>query len=94
MRWSYLVTEKEKGPETILIVDDDSEIREILRILLCRNGFIVKEVSEVLNGLKYYLDNITNWNKCMIYSYELGKEYNTASLIRKWKGVMKQVEQD
>ena len=44
--------------------------------------------------LKYYLDNITNWNKCMIYSYELGKEYNTASLIRKWKGVMKQVEQD
>ena len=43
MRWSYLVTEKEKGPETILIVDDDSEIREILRILLCRNGFIVKE---------------------------------------------------
>ena len=89
-----MVTEKEKGPETILIVDDDSEIREILRILLCRNGFIVKEVSEVLNGLKYYLDNITNWNKCMIYSYELGKEYNTASLIRKWKGVMKQVEQD
>ena len=59
-----------------------------------KNGFIVKEVSEVLNGLKYYLDNITNWNKCMIYSYELGKEYNTASLIRKWKGVMKQVEQD
>ena len=59
-----------------------------------KNGFIVKEVSEVLNGLKYYLDNITNWNKCMIYSYELGKEYNTASLIRKWNGVMKQVEQD
>ena len=48
----------------------------------------------MLNCLQYYLDNITNWNKCMIYSYELGKEYNTASLIRKWKGVMKQVEQD
>ena len=62
--------------------------------MMGRMDFIVKEVSEVLNGLKYYLDNITNWNKCMIYSYELGKEYNTASLIRKWKGVMKQVEQD
>ena len=48
MRWSYLVTEKEKGPETILIVDDDSEIREILRILLCRNGFIVKEAADAL----------------------------------------------
>ena len=42
-----------------------------------KNGFIVKDVSEVLNGLKYYLDNITNWNKCVIYSYELGKEYNS-----------------
>ena len=58
------------------------------------NGFIVEDVSEIPRCLTYYLDNITNWNKCVIYSYELGKEYNTASLIRKWKGVMKQVEQD
>ena len=48
MRWSYLVTEKEKGPETILI---DSEIREILRILLCRNGFIVKEAADAKEAL-------------------------------------------
>ena len=47
-----MVTEKEKGPETILIVDDDSEIREILRILLCRNGFIV-EGSSVKTRLQY-----------------------------------------
>ena len=59
-----------------------------------KNGFIVEDVSEITRCLTYYLDNITNWNKCVIYSYELGKEYNTASLIRKWKGVMKQVEQD
>lgn len=58
------------------------------------NGFIIEDVSEITRCLTYYLDNITNWNKCVIYSYELGKEYNTASLIRKWKGVMKQVEQD
>ncbi|MSS56684.1 accessory Sec system protein Asp1 [Holdemanella biformis] len=58
------------------------------------NGFIVEDVSEIPRCLTYYLDNITNWNKCVIYSYELSKEYNTASLIRKWKGVMKQVEQD
>ena len=46
-----MVTEKEKGPETILIVDDDSEIREILRILLCRNGFIVKEAVDAKEAL-------------------------------------------
>ena len=54
MRWSYLVTEKEKGPETILIVDDDSEIREILRILLCRNGFIVKEAADAKEARLQY----------------------------------------
>ena len=59
-----------------------------------KNGFVVKDISEISHCLTYYLDNITNWNKCVIYSYELSKEYNTASLIRKWKGVMKQVEQD
>lgn len=37
-----MVTEKKS--QNYLIVDDDSEIREILRILLCRNGFIVKEM--------------------------------------------------
>ena len=59
-----------------------------------KNGFIVKDFSEIYKSLTYYLDNITNWNKSMIYSYELSKQYNTASLIRKWKGVIKQVEQD
>ena len=39
-----MVTEKEKGPETILIVDDDSEIREILRILLCRMVLLSKKL--------------------------------------------------
>ena len=32
-------------------VDDDSEIREILRILLCRNGFIVKEAADAKEAL-------------------------------------------
>lgn len=59
-----------------------------------KNGFVIQDVSEIPKCLTFYLDNITNWNKSMIYSYELGKEYNTASLIRKWKEVMKQVEQD
>ena len=46
MRWSYLVTEKEKGPETILIVDDDSEIREILPVLTFSS---VELISRVMN---------------------------------------------
>ena len=39
-----MVTEKEKGPETILIVDDDSEIREILRILYVEMVLLSKKL--------------------------------------------------
>ena len=77
MRWSYLVTEKEKGPETILIVDDDSEIREILRILLCRNGFIVKEAAdakEALLKLDSSIDLIFCWAYIKGYECELQQE--------------------
>ena len=77
MRWSYLVTEKEKGPETILIVDDDSEIREILRILLCRNGFIVKEAAdakEALLKLDSSIDFFICWAYIKGYACELQQE--------------------
>lgn len=46
-----MITEEERSPETILIVDDDPEIREILRILLRRNGFIVKEAADAKEAL-------------------------------------------
>jgi two-component system chemotaxis response regulator CheY len=39
MRWSYLVTEKEKGPETILIVDDARFARRIETKALQDAGF-------------------------------------------------------
>lgn len=38
-------------PETILIVDDDPKIREILRLLLCRNDFAVTEAAHAEEGL-------------------------------------------
>lgn len=59
-----------------------------------KNGFVISDIHDISKCLTYYLDNLTNWNKCKIYSYELGKEYNTASLIKKWKGVMEQVGKD
>ena len=40
------------------------------------------------------LKKTDNWNKAMIASYEIGKEYNTSSLIQKWKEVLRSIEQD
>lgn len=47
-----MITEKRTKPESILIVDDDAEIREILRILLCRNGFTIIEAADAKEALE------------------------------------------
>ncbi len=43
---------------TILIVDDDSEIREIVRILLMRKGFIVREAPDATTALTALKDPV------------------------------------
>lgn len=58
-----------------------------------KNGFILEEKEKLQEYLAYYLDSLTNWNKALVYSYEIGQEYNTKRLIQKWKEVMKHVEQ-
>ena len=59
-----------------------------------KNGVVLKDMSKMSEVLDHYLLNLTNWNKAMIYSYELGKKYTTSVLVRKWKEVIEIVEQD
>lgn len=44
---------------TILIVDDDLEIREILKIILQREGFIVQEASNAIEALNVLKESIS-----------------------------------
>lgn len=53
-----------------------------------KNGYILKDVNKLPDVLKYYLDSLKNWNEAMVESYELGKEYTTAVLVKKWKEVI------
>lgn len=59
-----------------------------------KNGMIVKELDKIPEILDFYLDNLTNWNEAMVYSYELGKKYTTQVLIDKWKEVIEIVRND
>ena len=59
-----------------------------------KNGLVLKEIDGVQNAVSFYLDNLTNWNEAMVYSYELGKKYTTAVLIEKWKEVINIVGND
>lgn len=58
------------------------------------NGFVVKDLSLIPEALKFYLDGLNNWNKAMIFSYELGKNFSTEVLVEEWKEVLNFVGQD
>lgn len=56
-----------------------------------KNGLLISSVDEIPSSLSFYLDNLNEWNKALIASYEIGKKYNTKQLILKWKEVMNAV---
>ncbi len=59
-----------------------------------KNGLLISSLDEIPSALSFYLDNLNQWNKALIASYEIGKKYNTKQLILKWKEVMDSVGND
>lgn len=59
-----------------------------------RNGIILKNMEMLQGALQYYLDGLKNWNRAVVCSYELVKEYTTEKLLKKWKEVMDSVGGD
>ena len=53
-----------------------------------KNGRVIKDMKQLPEVLAYYLDNLTNWNEAVVYSYEHGKNYTTSVLLEKWKEVI------
>lgn len=58
------------------------------------NGMVLRDMDELTAALEYYLDNLSNWNDAMVYSYEMGKKYTSEALINKWKEVIDWIGQD
>lgn len=59
-----------------------------------KNGLINKDIDELPNDLKYYLESLNNWNNAMINSYKLSKENTTDYLVEQWKEVISSFERD
>ena len=53
-----------------------------------KNGFVIKKEEAIDKYLDYYLLGLSNWNKSMIYCYEIGKRYSADVLVEKWKEVI------
>ena len=59
-----------------------------------KNGLVLGDMKGLSDALAFYLENLTNWNAAMVYSYELGKKYTSQVLIEKWKEVIDFVGND
>lgn len=59
-----------------------------------RNGIVLKNIEKLPGAIKYYLDGLRNWNRAMVCSYELVKEYTTEKLLEKWREVMSSIGTD
>ena len=59
-----------------------------------KNGFVLKDMSELPKTMSFYLDSLTNWNEAVVNAYEIGKKYTTQVLIEKWKEVISFVGND
>ncbi len=57
-----------------------------------KNGRINQELSVLGEDLQYYLESLSNWNRAMIQSFELGKTHTAQHLIEQWKEVIVSIE--
>lgn len=98
MREQRLIVEMRKPPELYLQVTAVSMgIPQIVSmetqfVVDKANGIVLSEVSQLPEALDYYLEGLANWNKAMVASYDLGKNYTTEVLLEKWREVLGFVE--
>ncbi len=53
-----------------------------------KNGLVIDDFSDIGRSLAYYLDSFENWNQALVACYEIGQEYTTAVLLKKWRKVL------
>lgn len=54
------------------------------------NGYILKHLSDFEKGAYYYLGQLNNWNRSLIYSIEKIKENTGDRLVQKWENWLKE----
>lgn len=50
-----------------------------------KNGWIIKDKTELLEVMHYYLDELSHWNEALVYSVAQLKKYTDGAIVHKWK---------
>lgn len=50
-----------------------------------KNGYVVENIMDIESAMNFYLDGLKNWNEALIYSVRKIQDYNSGSIVDKWK---------
>ncbi|MDY2625023.1 MAG: accessory Sec system protein Asp1 [Coriobacteriales bacterium] len=53
-----------------------------------KNGKVLKDVSELVSAVDFYLSSVEHFNEAQIASYDLGSQFTADELVRAWKEVI------
>ncbi|MCC4347102.1 accessory Sec system protein Asp1 [Limosilactobacillus reuteri] len=54
-----------------------------------QNGIICPTISDINQGLDYFLGNLKHWNQSLVYDVQLMNQYSAAELMTKWQTLFK-----
>ena len=54
-----------------------------------QNGVICPTISDINQGLDYFLGNLKHWNQSLVYNVQLMNQYSAAELMTKWQKLFK-----
>lgn len=66
-----------------MIVYETSEF-----IIEGKNAYLLRDISELQEGLQFYLENLANWNNAVVANFDIGKKHTTKILLDKWREVI------
>lgn len=53
-----------------------------------QNGLVCSQITDLNQGLDYYLNNLKHWNQSLVYNVQLMNRYSAAELLNKWQAVL------
>lgn len=52
------------------------------------NGLIMQEKQEIDEVIDFYLLNLSNWNKALVYSIQMAEQYSSTAIVEKWQQLL------
>lgn len=54
-----------------------------------KNGWNCSDLHELNEGLSYFLNNLSNWNRALVYNVRTLNQYSEDNLMKEWQKIFR-----